>query len=1305
MLGGIGRLTRSGNGVEHGHSRFVSSVGNGIAGGGGANVRNGGNGAQSTTSFVHSSNFEKYVEINGVGNSGLGSGSLEQSKGRGHRTGSNTLRSAADVSGTLENIRDNFEPTVHPSSNVNRGTRIGTGINGARNSLSLKSGSLVRTRNGKLLGTEPNKEMASLGGGGGSNVSSVFIVSEIRRNHFGRSTDYGGDSRLSDVSIPGEATSIEGRGKRLRVLENVSGSQSGSFSESGSNIGADDFEGSVGTKQGESASGTESDVLVAGAGALGNSRLTRKTKSGDGGVGDTVTGSAGGDGKARLRLLEREEVLSSGHTGPALIINQSSSRTLKSSNVGLGSTNGIGNSNIDDGSRGLGVRETFGKNKGFISSSSAYTFKGGEMKRSFGSGHTGLTPGGSFSSFESPDNSGFASPHSGFEKMSLASSGKGLISEELSEGGGSNSEEILGDLRNTENIDSLGSSITTSTAIKSNSGSTVSGSTISRRKSNNGVSHFGSRSVSNENQNGTSISSRSAGGLRDVGGKSVSGIGLEGKSTGSEGGIAKQIVISSRGSKSGSGDATFGGSAATLEGASGPEDISASVHRPNFNYGDGFSGSGGATESGLRGHAGSFRNVYIARGSYSLQNSFDGEGGSNVRSHYGSGVTKDGSSPESDGSASGSSVGIRDGSEPEGSSGLGGSSVMMGSVSRLRDTISDFRSSDIDNNSRSGSNIGAVGGSVGTLGDNVLSGIDRDSESVYAGGSYTDSSAKSGRGYGLFDGGKYRGDISGTESNIQSSESDSDVSEGSAVPLDGFRSTYEARGSSSSSSGEKSHGHAFESSTGNLGKNYRSGGNGGGVKSGSVNIFGDVSKIQRGFANGGLGDSSSSPFGNNYGNNGLSEISGSQNVYRRSYSASMTHSGTIRGSNGNANGLLSNSELGTGGIVLNNTTEGNIGRVSGTHRGSNTDDFEGSISGNSNVANYELGGIRGTRSKVTRSHQIRRELGSDTSASSAESLTGGSPCENLKGGVDGYGQVGEGCVEGNIESLVEHQLNTANFGKERSTGGNVNSENVVGAKAVEVHTTGIGGGLEGIKNSGRIGRLIIGTGTSGIVDENWKGESVVGDVYGPRASGSSALADRVSGGFSDIGGTDTGGYSTSGVRVEGGSGSTHGGELSSSFGGSTLSREFSSNVHDSRRLGDYIRYMSGLRALGEAPALRGTVESKHGTGRSINVRSDHGSSRHSGLSSGQADGMFREMKVPHTFNFGGSTVQRVSSSSSFGESTSAGGGESGQPGEFPTNSGSKDGFTVAGFWHSGGIPDCGSGLDGTDVTNNSGIEP
>jgi hypothetical protein len=1301
MLGGTGRLTRSGNGVEHGHSRFVSSVGSGIAGGGGENVRSGGNGAQSATSFEHSSNFEKYIEFNGVGNSGLGSGSLEQSKGRELRTGSNSLRSAADVSGTAENIRNNLDSTVHPSSNVNRGTRIGTGINGARNSLSLKSGSLVRTGNGELFGTEPSKEMVNLGGGAVSNVSSVFIVSEIRRNHFGRSTDYGGDSRLSDVSIPGAASSIEGGGKRLRVLGSVSGSQSGSLSGSGSNIGADDFDGSVGTKQGGSASGTESDVFVSGAGALGNSRLTRKTKSGGGGVGDTVTGSAGGDGKARLRLLEREEVLSSGHTGPALIINQSSSRTLKSNNVGLGSTNGIGTSDIDDGIKGLGARETFGRNKGFTSFSSAYTFKGGEMKRTFGSGHTGLTPGGSFSSFESPDNSGFAQPSSGSEKISRASSRKGLISEEVSEGPGSNSEEILGDSRNSENVNSLGSSTTTYTAISS-SGSAVSGSTISRRNSSSGVSHFGSRSVSSENQNGTSISSRSEGGLHDVGGNSGSGIGLEGKSTGSEKGIGKQIVIRSRGSKSGSGDVTFGGSAATSEGASGPEDISASVHRPNFNYGDGFSGSEGAAESGLRGHAGSFRNVYVARGSYSLQSSFGGEGGSNVGSHYGSGVTTDGSSPESEGSASGSSVGIRGGSEPEGSLGLGESSVMMGSFSRLRDASSDFRSGDIDNNSRSGSNSGAVGGSVGSLGGSALPGFNRDSETVYAGGSYTDSSAKSGRGYGLFDGGRYRGDISGTESNSQSSESDSDVSEGSAVTLGGFRSTYEARGSSSSSSGDKSHGHAFESSTGNLRKNYRSGGNGGDGKSGSVNIFGDGSKIQSGFTNGGFEDTSSSSFGNNYANNGLSEISGSQNIYRRSYSASMTHSGTIKGSTGIASGLSSNSELGTGGIVLNNATEGNIGRVSGTHRGSNTDAFEGSIGRTSNMANYESGGIRDTRSEVTQS-QIQRELGSDASASSAESLKRGSPCGSLKGGVGGYQQVGEGCDEGNIESLVKHQWNTANFGKERSTGENVNPENVIGAKAVEVHTirnSELGGGLKGIKNSGRIGRLIIGTGTSGIVDENWKRESIVGDAYGPSASSSSGLVDRVNGGFSDIGGTDSGGFSTGGVRVEGGS--THGGDLSSSFGGSTLSREFSSNVHDSRSLGDYIRYMSGLRALGEAPALRATVESEHGTGTSMNVRGEHGSSRHSGLSSGRADGMFRHM---NPFNAGGSMVQRVSSSSSFGESTSAGGGESGQPGEFPTNSGSKDRFAVAGFWHSGAIPDCGSGLDGTDVTSNSGIEP
>jgi hypothetical protein len=625
---------------------------------------------------------------------------------------------------------------------------------------------------------------------------------------------------------------------------------------------------------------------------------------------------------------------------------------------------------------------------------------------------------------------------------------------------------------------------------------------------------------------------------------------------------------------------------------------------------------------------------------------------------------------------------------------------MIGSVSRLRDTDTDFRSGDIDNISRSGSNSEAVGGSVGSVGDSALPGTNRDSESVYGGGSYASSSAKQGISYGR----KYRGDISGTESNSQSSEFDSDVSEGSAVTLGGFRSTHEAKGSRGiddhenifDSIGEKSQGHAFESSTGSLRKNYRLGGSDGNGRGGSVIGFGDGSEIQKPFMNGGFGGTSSSPFGNNHAKNGLREINGPQNIYRRSYIASMTHSDTIGGTAGSSSGLLSNSRLGAGGIVLNKATESNFGRDSGTDRGST-----GSIGGTSVLANYDLGGIRDTRSDITQSH-IQREMGSDISVSSAESLIDGSPCGSLKSGVGGYEQVGEGCVKGNVGSLLEHQWNTANFGNERSTGESINSENIGGSNAPEVHTTrnsALGGELEESNNSGRISRLIIGTGKSGIVDEKWKRESVAGDTYEPSASSSSGLAGTVSGQFSGIRGRDTGGSSVGGTRVEGDS--VHGAELSSSLGGSTLGRESSSNAHNFRSLGDYIRYMSGLRALGEAPALRGSGESEHRTGTSINIRRDHGSSSHSGLSSGRVDGMFGET---NPFSTGRSIVQRASSSSSFGESTSAGGSESGQPGEFPTNSDSKDGFVVAGFWQSAGIPDCGSGLDGTDFISNSGTE-
>jgi hypothetical protein len=1361
MLGGVSGLTQSGNGMEHRHSRFVSSFGSGLSGGGGPDIGNGGNGAQSATSFAHRSNFEKYIEIGGVGNSELGSGSLELSKGRGPITGSNSLRSVTNVFGSVGNSRNNLESTLYPSSNVDRVTLTGTGINGAGNSLNLKSGSLVRTRNGGSLGTKPSKERVGFGSGASSNVSSLFIVSGTRGSHSGRSKDYWGSGRLSDVGTPEAASGLEGSGKQLRVFESVSGSHSGSFSESGSNVG-----GLIGTKQGESVTGIANDEFGSGGGTLNNLLVTRKTGSGVGGVGGSVVGSAGGEGEGGLRLSERRKALSRGRTGPALIISQSSSRSSEGSEAGLGSTSGTDTSDFDHGIRGLGVKGTFGRNKGFIRSSSTYTLEGSELKRSFGSGHMGLTPGGSFSSLESTDNSGFVSASSDAEKIS-PSPGKGLVSEDVSGGSGSDSESFLEGLRNPENVNSLGGMSVSTSSSSSSSRSSSSSSGRSRSGSDSGsgsstgtvggsgfestsrvenkdvkshirlssgasgaytrraieledsgesVGNFGSRSVSNKNQNGIRISRPSARGLSEVGGNSGSGTGngvrdidksSEGDFSGSEGGIGKRFGISSRGSKSGSDSVTLGGSAGTLEGASESGEIPAFVHRPTSNLGDGFSGSGGATNSGLRGPAGSFGDVYVVRETSSLQSGFDGEGGSSIGSHYGSGSTKDGSNAGNDGGTSISLGGFGGGSGPEVRPGLGGNSVPIVGVSKVRGISSDFRDGVVDNNSRSGT----FGGSEGGLGDSVLSGSKSGSFIVSGLGSsgfssYAGSSGKSGHNYGFIDGGRYGGNNFGTESKSQIT-SRSDVTEG-------FRSNYEASGLGEindhenifGSGGKKSHSLAFGSSTGNfsgLRNSYGLDRNDGGGKRSSVSIFEDGSNIQRGSTNRDFGDSSSSPFGSNYANSGLSGTSGSQNIFRTSYFSSMTHSGTIGGSSGSASDLLSNSELGTGSVVLKNGTESTFGRGSEIHIGSNTNAFEGSIGRNGNLGSYGLqgngvGGIRGTRSDVAQS-PIQSELGSDTSSSSAGSLTGGSSCGgSFESGVDGYGQVGRGCFEGNIGSHNEHQRKTANFGKERSRGEAVNSGSFGEGKAADVHTTGkssSGGGLEESNNSGSTSRLIIGTGTSGMGGETWKRGSAAGELYKLRSgSSSSGVGGIVHGGFSGIRGTDTGGFSAGGVRMEGGS--IHGGGSRSSLGGNIPSSEFSSNANNMRSVGGYIRYAGGLRELGEIAALRGTDESEHGTG------GVHGSSGLGVLSSGGADGMFGEI---NPYSIRGSTVQSSSSSSSFGESTSAGGGERGVPDEFGLNSGSKNGFVLAHFWHSGGIPDCGSGLDGADDTSNSGIIP
>jgi hypothetical protein len=1351
MLGSLGGLTQSGNGVEHRHSRFVSNFGSGLPGGSGPDI---GNGARSATSFVHSSNFEKYTEIGGVGNSDQGSGSLELSKGSGPRIGSSSLRSVANVFGNVGNIRNNLDSTVYPSSNVDSGTRIETGIKAAG-----KSGSSVRTRNGRLFGTEPNKERVDFGSGTSSNVSSHFIISGIRGSHSGGSKDYWESGRLSDVGIPEAATSIEGAGRQLRAFQSVSGSHS--LSRSGSNSGANEFGGLIGAKQGESETARASDEFSPGAGNLHNLLVTKNTGFG---VGGSVIGSAGGDGKGELLVLERGKVLSNGRTGPALTISQSSSRSLKSSTAGSGSTSGMGTSDFDDGIRGLGVKGTFDINKGFIRSSSAYTLERSELKRSFGSGHMGLTPGGSHTALESPDNFGIDSASNAAENISPTSPRKGLVFEEVSGGARSDSESLLGSLRNSENVKSLGggggsissSSSSSSTGTVGDSGfestsdrvessdiknqirlssrasEAHTSSIIDLKDSGETVDNLGSLSVSNKSQNGFSISRRSAWGLSDVRGKSGSGTGngvrdigksFEDDSSEKEGDTGKPLRISSRGSKSGSGSVTFGGPTGTLEGAS------RSGHRPTSNHGDRFSGSGDATMSGLRGPAERYEDVYIVRESSSLQSGFDGEGGSRIGSHYRSGGTTGRLNSGSDGSTTINLGGSGGGSGPEGSPGLGGNSVLIGGVSKLRDASGDFRDGVVANDSQSGTNNGTFRGSVDGLDDSVLSGSKRDTGSVYGAGgyiiglrglgsstfgSYAGSSSKSGRNYGFDDDGRYGGNNFGTESKSQIT-SDSDVSEGSAITLGGSINNYGASDlgainhheNTFGSGGKKSYNYAFGSSTGKfkgLRNSYGLDGSDDGGKRGSVIIFGDGNNIQRGSTNGDSGDTSSSSFGSNHATSGLSGISGSQNIFRTSYIASRAHSVAIDGSSGSPSGLLRNPQLETGGVLIKNSSESTFGRGSEIHTGSNRSAFEGSIGRTSNLGNYGLeieavGRIKGIRSDVTPS-QIQSELSSDTSASSAGSLIGGSRCGgSFKSGVDG-------CVEGNIKSHDEHQWKTASFGKGRNTGESVNSENFDKGKYVEVHTTGnpeLGGGLEGSNNFGSTSRLNIDTGTSTIVDENWK-ERAVDDVYEidklKSGSSSSGAGGIVHGGFSGIKGTHTGGFNAGGLRVE--EGSIHGGETRGSLGGNILGSEFSSNVKHFRSVGDYRRYIDGLRELSEIAVRRGTGESAHETGLSFNDRGNRGSSSLGGLSSGGAEGIFGEI---NPYSIRGSVVQSSSSSSSFGESTSAGGSERREPDEFGINNGSKDGFVVAGFWRSGGIPDCGSSLDEMDAMSNSGIGP
>jgi hypothetical protein len=1329
-LGAVGGLTRSGDGIEHRHSRIVSSFGSGTAGRGAADIGNGGNGPQSEASFVQSSNFENYVQIRGSGNSGFVSGSMEQSKGSGPRTGSNS--GVADVYGSAGSSRHDLESPVYPSSIVDRGTRTGTGMNGARNSLGLKSGSLVRTRSGGLLGTEPRKESIGVGGGAGSNVSSLFIVSEIRGSNSGRSTDYGGDGKLPKFGTSGAASGTEELRKQLQALERVSASHSGSFSGRESNIGAHDFESLVGQKPGTGLSGTASDAFGPAADTLGHLHVTR-TEFGVGSVGGGVAGSVAGDGKGRLRLLERE-MLSSRHSVPVPTMSQSSSRSLKGSEDGLGSTNRMGTSDLDDGNRGLGEKGTFGRNKGFVRSSSTYTFKREEMKRSFGSGHTGLTPGGSLISFEPSDNSGLVSATSGPENTSPRSQGKGLVSgggggaisvssRSSNSGGGVGSSGISSSGRSSMSTSSSSSSSTGTVAdsghestsgaqnnsLKSYSILSTSASRAETRSaidledSGESVGHFGSRSASNKTPNGTSISSRSAG-PRGVGGNSGSGTDLEGDFSGNEGNVDRRTGISSRNTKSVSGNDMLGGSSGNLEGAYGSGDISASVRRSTYNFGGDVDGSESATESGVRGHARSFRKVYEVRGSSSLQTGFDGERSSNVGSHYGTDSSTDGSNLRSEGSATSSFAGIGGSSGPEGSAGIEGGSVLIGSVSRLRDGSSDFRSAEAHNNSSSGSSSGTLGRSVAKLGGSILSGT----ENVHTGDSYTGSSGKTGRRYGSFDGGRYRGDILGTDGSSHSNESDGDVSEGPAIALGGFRNNYEASGASGMndheelfvSGGEKSHSRMFGSSTGNLRSNYGLAGSSGGGESGSVVILGDSRNFEKGSSNSGFGDTPSSPFENNYPNNGLSEINRSQKIVRTSYIASTTHSDAIGGSTGSVSDLLRDSELESGGVVIENDTQSNFGSGHDIHRRPSTGNFVGSIGGISNLANHGSGGTRGSRSDVTHS-QIQRELASDNSATSVESFIRGSGCVS---GTDGYGRAGEGCVEGNGGSDGKHQWNAANFGEEQSTGESGPLQNFGESENTEVHirgNLGLIGGFEGSKNPSRKSRLMIGTGRSGIVNENWKSESIVGSVYGTSklksGSSSSGLTGIPDSGFSGFRGTDTESSSASDIATRGGS--TSGGELSSPTSGNALDGELISNVNNFQSLADYMRYISGLRALGEGAALRGKGEFEHRTGMSVNAGGYRGSSSHGGLSNGRAD-------ETNAFSVGGRSVaHRVTSSGGYGESSIAGGEESGEPGGFGTNAGSKDGYVVASFWSSGGIPDCGSGPDGTDIGGNSGTEP
>ncbi|PNF27266.1 hypothetical protein B7P43_G05313 [Cryptotermes secundus] len=1334
MLSSSGGLTQLGNGMEHGHSRFVTSFGSGLSGEGGPHVANGGNGARSSTSFVHRSNFEKYTEIGGVGNSDLGSGRLELSKVSGPRIGSNSLRSVANAFGSVGNSRNNLESTVYPSENVDRGTRFGTGINGARNSLSLKSGSMVRTTNGGLFGSEPSTKGVGFGSGASSNVSRTSIVSETRGSHSGRSKDYGRSGRLSDTGTSEAGSGLEGAGKQLRFFESVSRSRSGSFSESGRNIGANDFGGLIG-----SGTGIASDEFGSHDGAVNNLHVNREKGVGVGAVGGNVVISDGGEGEGGLRLLERGKVLSSGPTGPEIIISQSSTHSLKSSKARLVPTSGTSTSDFDDGIKGLEVKGTVGRNKEFIRSSTTYTLGGSELKRSFGSGHMGLTPDGSFSSLESSDNSGFVSASSKAEKFSK-SPGEGLVSEEVSGGTDSDSESRLEGLRIPENVNSLGGNGGSSTGTVGDSGfentrgvesgdikshirlsSSASGShthsVIGLEDSDESVSNFGSPSVGNKNPNGIIVSRSSARGRSDVGGNSGSGTGggvrdidkrSEGDFTGSEGGIGKIFGISSRGSKSGPGSTTSGGSAGTSEAASGSEEISASVHRPTSNLRGGFNGSGGTTKSGLRGPAASFGHIYVVRESSSLQSGFDGEGGSSIPSHYGSGGTKDGSKAGNDGGTTISLGGFGGGSGPEGTPGSGGNSVSIADVNKLRDISSDFRDGSDDNNSRSGT----FGGPEGGLGDSVLSGSRRDTGNAYGSGSYivsgsgsssfdsyAGSSGKSGHNYGFIDGGKHRGNIFGTESKRKTT-SDSDITEGSAITRSGFSSNYEASDLGEindhknifGSGDKKSHSLAFGSSAGNSYGLDRSDGG----KKVSVSIFGDDSNTERGSTNGDFGDSSSSPFLSNYANSGLNGISGSQNIFRTSYVASVTHSKTIGSSSGSATGLLSNPELGTSGLVHKNDTESSFGRGSDIHVGSNSSDFESSIGRTSYLGSYGLqgngfSGIRGTRSDVAQS-QGQSGLDSDTSASSAESLTGGSGC----GGAYGYDQVGRGCVEGNIGIRDEHQWKTANFAKERSTGEAVNSEDVGEDKSVDVHTTGDSAfvvGLEENTNSGRTNSFNTGTGTPGIVGENKERASAIGDIYETSklrsGSSSSVVGGSVRGGFSGIRGTDSGGSSAQG-------GSVHGGEVRGPLAGNIPGNEFSSNANNFRSVGGYIRYVGGLRELGEIAALRGTGESD------VNVRGDHSSSSLGVLSNGGADGIFGEI---NPYSIRRNMVQRSSSRSSLGGTTSAEGDARGEPAESEISNGSKNGFVVSHFWSSGGIPDCGSGLDGTDGTSNSGMRP